>query len=187
MINLLPKEDRVLMKKEYLRRLLVLVGIFCFSFICIAILLLLPSYFLAISQRKTFENRLKAGAESLNRQDMPAIEAEVVGLNAKLAFFAGQQDETQLSKIIERIAENRGKNILLTYFSYQKGKESGNDIFLLQGRALTRKDFLSFVESLRKMEEIKNIESPPSNLLKTENILFVLNLELTLSGLKSQK
>ena len=184
MINLLPAEDKILIKKEYLRRLLIVIGIFSFSFICVAILLLSPSYFLAVSQKKIFENQLKAATESLSRQDTPKTEADVNDLNVKLAFFGDQKDDERLSEIIKLIVENRNKGISLAYFSYQKGKDSEGDVILLQGKALTRKDFLAFIEFLGDIEEVKNVESPPSNLLKVENISFTLRLELALSGLK---
>ena len=58
MINLLPIEDKILIRKEYLRRLSVIIGIFLFGFICIAAILLYPSYFLLVSQKKILENRL---------------------------------------------------------------------------------------------------------------------------------
>ncbi len=186
MINLLPVEDKIFIKREYLRRLLIVIGIFSFSLIFAAIFLLLPSYFLTISQKKTFENQLESVITNLNRQDASRIEANVNHLNAKLAFFSGQKDEQRLSEIIKHIVENRNKGISLSYFSYQKSENVAGDIILLQGKAWTRNDFLAFVELLGNIEKIKNVESPPSNLLKMENIPFTLRLELTLSGLKPQ-
>lgn len=184
MINLLPTEDKIFIKKEYLRRLSVIIGIFSFSFVCAAIFLLLPSYFLTISQKKTFESQLGVVRESLNRQDASKIEADVNDLNAKLAFFSGQKGGERLSEMINLIVEDRGKGISLSHFSYQKGKGVEGDAILLHGKALTRKDFLAFMEFLGNIEGVKNVESPPSNLLKTENISFTLRLELILSGLK---
>lgn len=179
MINLLPAEDKGLIKKEYLRRYSVVSGIFIFALICISIVLLSPSYFLLISQKKSLETHLAVLQEGLTREEAEKIESSSRDLNVKLTFLASQEKEKrQISGLMKQIINAKSLAIKLTGFSYEKKAKEGNHFFL-EGSASTRTSFLAFIKNLAEIKDVANVISPPSNLLREEDFSFRLTLELT--------
>lgn len=173
MINLLPVEEQKLIKKEYLRRLIVVVGIFFFVFVCISTILLLPSYFLFSSQKKSFDNQLDAIHQRLERESAADAESSISDLNEKLKSFSGSGEASQpISRLIKQILSVKPAAVKLAYIYYQQQRLS------LQGQAQTRKSLLSFTGALESFDEVNKVQSPPSNLLKEENIDFNLVIYL---------
>ncbi|OHA14934.1 MAG: hypothetical protein A3A10_02435 [Candidatus Tagabacteria bacterium RIFCSPLOWO2_01_FULL_42_9] len=178
MINLLPIEDKILIRKEYLRRLSVIIGIFLFGFICIAAILLYPSYFLLVSQKKILENRLAVLQQSFEIKNADKAETLIRDLNGKLLFLSSEEkDFVPISVLTARILGNKSSAVKLNSFFYQGGEKTQKRFFL-DGFSSTRPAFLAFVKSLEDMEEAEKVISPPSNILKEEKIDFNLIIEL---------
>lgn len=181
MINLLSAEDKILIKEEYFRRLIVIIGFFLFIFICIAIILLFPSYFLLVSQEENLESQLNILRQSFNREKVADIESSVLELNSKLISFKDQEKNTQpISDLIKKVSDARPSVIKLSYISYQQGakKEGGSNQISLQGYAATRDALIDFTNILESLKAINKVRSSPSNLLKEKDITFSLIIEL---------
>ncbi len=178
MINLLPPEDKIAIKKEYQRRLIVITGILMFSVIGSAIILLIPSYFLLSSREKNFKTQVSALKEIMANDETEKIESSISILNEKLKLLTNDENsQRKTSLLLKQISHIKPATVKLTAFSYDKGEEE--EIFSIEGIAATRESFLSFLNNAEKMEGIKKITSPPSNLLKGENISFKLTIELS--------
>ncbi len=184
MINLLPEEEKELIKREYKRRLIVVIGIFLFISVFSAVILLLPSYLPLSSQKQSFESQLDAAKQRLSREKADEIESSVRGLNDRLAFFSQQGENTrQISALIKQILSVKSPSIKLLTFAYQKGtQEKKNEQMLIQGTATTRNAFLAFTKALETMSGVSEVQSPPANLMKDENLEFNLTIKLTLLG-----
>ena len=175
MINLLPLEDKLAIKKEYRRRLIVIIGISMFGIIGSAIILFIPSYLLLSSLEKSLGTQASALEETTLRTGTEKIESSVADLNESLTLLADSEGR-QIYSLLKKILDIRPTTIKISAFYYNK--ESGKEILSIEGEANTRNSFLSFLSSLEKIKEIKSISSPPSNILKEENISFRLTANL---------
>jgi len=181
MINLLPEEEKILIKKEYGRRLAVVSGIFLFILVCSAVILLLPSYLPLSSQKQSFESRLNAVKQGLSREKADEVEFSIRGLNDKLEFFGKQGENTrQISVLIKQILSVKSPSVKLSAFTYQEGtQEKKNEQMLIYGIAATRSVFLAFIEVLKTVNGISEVQSSPANLMKDKNVEFNLTLKLS--------
>lgn len=178
MINLLPVEDKILIRKEYLRRLLTVIGFCVFALIFIAVILLFPSYFLLVSQKKSLTDNLDTLQKRLEMEAADKIEFSVRDLNVKFAFLSDQENNFRsISGLIKQILDVKSSSVKLIGFSYRNDTKEG-ERFLLQGSSATRLDFLNFIKDLEAVKGLAKVISPASNLLKGENIIFNLTLEL---------
>jgi len=189
MINLLPEEEKILIKREYTRRLIVVIGIFLFTSVFSAVILLLPSYLPLSSQKQSFESQLDAAKQGLSREKADETESSIRRLNDKLTFFSQQGENTrQISVLIKQILSAKSPSIKLLTFTYQKDtREKKNERMLIQGTATTRNAFLAFVKALEIVNGVSEVQSPPANLMKDENIEFNLTLKLAPLGNPANK
>ncbi len=180
MINLLPEEEKILIKREYTRRLVVVNGIFLFILVCSAVILLLPSYLPLSSQKQSFESQLDAAKQGLSREKADETESSIRRLNDKLAFFSQQGEDTrQISVLIKQILSVKSPSVKLWTFTYQEGtQEKKNEQISIQGIATTRNIFLAFAKTLEAVNGVSEVQFPPANLMKDENVEFSLTLKL---------
>ncbi len=167
MINLLPLGDRVEIKKEYLRRLAVVSGIFLSLSILVFIIILLPALLLAKNQKHNYERQLFLSQQQLVLSGAAGAILAAEDLNSKLEIFGkGQKEAGEISGIIAVIIGNKTDGIKLDAFLYDKGK------IIVRGESETRKELLSFIEALKRERQFTEVESPASNLLKEKDIEF---------------
>ncbi len=180
MINLLPEEDKNLIKKEYSRRLGLVIGIASFIFICVAIIFLAPSYFLLSSEKNISREQISLALQRFDRENAQKIETEITDFNAELVSFSQKEEGLALiSPDIRQILKARSNSIKIEGISYQrKGASRPNGVISLRGTADNRNSLLSFMKNLEAAGGVKRVESPASNLLKENNISFVLIITL---------
>ena len=172
-MNFLPEEDKRKIKKEYLRRLFVVIGIFSFSAISIGVILLLSLFVFLRDQEYSLERQLDISEERLSRGKIENIISLAEGLNNKISFFdSGQKNVEEKSAFFKIILEEKTNKIKINDFFFDKGK------ILIQGISENRQDLLSFIDSLRNKKDFKKVESPVSNLIKEKDIEFKLTIEL---------
>jgi hypothetical protein len=172
-MNFLPEENKKIIKKEYLRRLFVVIGIFSFSAISIGIILLLSPYLFLKDQKYNLERQLVVSEERFSRAKIENIIPLVEELNAKISLLdSGQKNIGEKSAFIKIILEEKTNKIKINDFFFDKGK------ILIQGLSEDRQSLLSFIDSLKKKKDFKKVESPVSNFIKEKNIEFKLTIEL---------
>ena len=172
-MNFLPEENKKIIKKEYLRRLFVVIGIFSFSAISIGIILLLSPYLFLKDQKYNLERQLAVSEERFLRAKIEDIIPLVEELNAKISLLSSEQKNVgEKSAFIKIILEEKTNKIKINDFFFNKGK------ILIQGLSEDRQSLLSFIDSLKKKKDFKKVESPVSNLIKEKDIEFKLTIEL---------
>ncbi len=172
-MNFLPEEDKGKIKKEYLRRLFVVVGLFSLSTIFIGIILLLSSSVFLNDRKNNLERQLVISEERLSRGKIDDIIFLAEDLNKKISLLdSGQKNIREKSSIIRLILGEKTGSIKINDFLFDKDK------ILIQGTSDTRQGLLSFIDSLKKKEDFKKVESPVSNLIKERDIEFRLTIEL---------
>jgi hypothetical protein len=172
-MNFLPEEDKIKIKKEYLRRLFVVLGTFSFFVISIGIILLLSYAIFLRDQKYNLERQLAISGERLSRGKIENTILLAEEFNTKISLLdSGQKNIGEKSAFIKIILEEKTDKIKINDFFFDKGK------VLIQGLSENRQNLLSFIDSLRKKKDFKKVESPVSNLIKERDIEFKLTIEL---------
>jgi len=172
-MNFLPEEDKIKIKKEYLRRLFVVLGTFSFFVISIGIILLLSYAIFLRDQKYNLERQLAISEERLSRGKIENTIFLAEEFNTKISLLdSGQKSIGEKSAFIKIILEEKTDKIKINDFFFDKGK------VLIQGLSENRQNLLSFIDSLRKKKDFKKVESPVSNLIKERDIEFNLTIEL---------
>lgn len=173
MINLLPIENKVLVKKEYLKRLVAVFGLFSLAVASVAVLLLVFLLFLADKEKKDYGEYFTLEQKHLSSKGEEEVIPFVSDVNSKVKIFEeNQKMEKKAGEIIKTIIETKTKGISINYFSLNGGNIS------FSGTARTRKELLSFVENLKKEPIFKKIDSPISNFLKENDVMFNISINL---------
>ncbi|MBI2023227.1 hypothetical protein HYT01_01530 [Candidatus Giovannonibacteria bacterium] len=148
------------------------------SVACVAIILMLPSYFLLRFSKKDVERRLKAQEEILARRDLGALETKIGEINGLAYTF--EKNETKrfsLAKILVALSADIPSSIKLSGLKLDPSS-AGKYAIKLDGQAATRNDFLGYVTALKAREEIASVDSPISNLLKEQKVNFTLTVNI---------
>lgn len=173
MINLLPIEDKVEIKKEYFGRLTVVAGFFLL-FVCLSSIILLgPSVFLVKKYKENYAKQLDFSERRLALSSAPESISAAKELNLKLKKLKElQKSGDELSVLVKKITENKPSGVKLKVFFYDKRAKGVSDKILVQGFSSTRNNLLDFIERLRNSGKFAGVESPSSNLLSEKDIDF---------------
>lgn len=171
-LNLLPTSEKEILRQAKIYNLIVFCGQLLFGILLILIVLLLTILFFLNIQVNFIE---KAGLSEITSPTGRAIEelrGEVTGVNQRLAIIDGIQQQQKLSpSILADLTGMAPPNIQFFNFFYDDKTQK----VVLDGRAATREDFLSFKSSLEQYPKISNVDSPLSNLTKQAGNSFRLS------------
>lgn len=180
MINLLPLENKIAIKKEYLRRILVVGGIFLFSIIILGNILTFSIFFLMDKQEKEYSSSLAMTNIHLSKENKDEIEAFVLDINSKTGDFLESQSKLRsMSGIIKEIISAKEGPIKIENISFSRGDgKKIKDNISVKGVGATRAGLLKFIENLERSRMFSGVQSPVANLLRERNINFSLLIEL---------
>lgn len=177
MINLIPKEEKKKIIKNFYYRLVILFFSVVSAVIFVSLLAILPSYFLS-SARSNIVN-LKLEVQKSEPVPSPQEETLTVikDLNTKLSLIEKNSNKQFLisQKVIDAILARKMSNIKITNISYQNDSSTGTKISI-QGIAPSREVLLSFRLALEGDKLFKQVDLPISNFIKGSNIQFSLSL-----------
>jgi Tfp pilus assembly protein PilN len=172
-MNFLPEENKIAIKKEYLRRLFMVASFFIFSSILIGIILLSSTFLLLKGQKEDLERQLSLSQQRLAKSEAKDTVNIVQELNKKISILEnGQKNISEKSAIIKNIISRKPEKITISGFLFDKNKIS------IQGFSDRRDNMLNFINSLKQEKSFKKVESPISNLLKEKDIEFSISIEL---------
>ncbi len=175
MINLLPNENKIANKKDYLRRLFTVAGVFSFIIITVSLILFLPAFFSLFFEGRDLAAQLavlKEGDASVGTKN---VYSDLNDLNSKLSFYEKNKDEVVISVLIAKIVSLKTNGVKINYFKYEKDK---NARIMINGKSANRSDLINFKKKLEDDESFSSISSPLSNLLKDTDINFNMTIEL---------
>jgi hypothetical protein len=177
MINLIPKEEKKRMVRGFYYRLAVLCLIMIDFAILIALVVILPAYFISSARNSAIEAKL----EVQKKEPQPLIGEQslmiVKDVNNKLSLVENAEKNKFLVsvKVIDAVISNKRLDIKITQIVYQNDPTLGKKISLL-GTAPSREVLLLFSQALADNANFKNVDLPISNFIKGSNIQFNLNL-----------
>ncbi|MBI2630651.1 hypothetical protein HYW73_00335 [Candidatus Nomurabacteria bacterium] len=177
MINLIPNQEKKKKGKDFYFRLgvvfLAAIG-FC---VLVAILSILPSYFLSSVEKNLAYEKL----EIQKREPVPAVDQDslktVEDLNEKILLINASEKNTYLvsQKIISEIILKKMPDIKINRINYENNSVTGKEISI-NGVAPSRGRLLLFRRALEDDVAFKKVDLPVSNFIKGSNIEFYLKL-----------
>lgn len=181
MINLLPKDDKIAARKEYLRRLAAVAGVLIFAAAASGSVLMAPTMFLFLNYKKNLSKELalsngKVAGMSAQKESEEAIKK----LNSRLDFINSAKDSNRISALFKEIIGLKAAGIKIDGLSYekQKNKEVIEEKVVIRGSAAKREEFLVFLNNLNKKYGEKKVSSPVSNIISEKDIDFAVTISL---------
>lgn len=177
MINLIPKEEKKKMTTDFYFRLATLSVIMLDFCILVALLSIMPSYFISSMEYSLINAKL----ENQKLEPLPVLGKESLALagdiDNKLALIENFEKNKFLPsvKVINAILLKKRPDVKITQIIYKNDEKNGSRIDLA-GIASSREVLLLFRQALEDSPDFKNIILPISNFVKGSNIDFSLSL-----------
>ena len=171
MINLLPELQKKEWQREYkLRVVVVSLVLFC-ALVAIAIVLLLPSFGLALYKSKVADTVFSTVTDtSVELKERKEVEETFKNLDRSMKVLAGSEQKVQPTDLFSLIVARKAQGIRLTALNFTEGEKQ---ITLgIAGVAATRQNLQSFITELQKETSLGTVDVPVSNFAKDTNIAF---------------
>lgn len=176
MINLLPKEEKKKLVKDFYLRLTTVSFVAISCAILVLDILMIPSYIISLTEKNAIGQKLEIQKNTpapLNEEGNSKIISE---LNNKIILIDEiRKDKFFISeKIINEIVIDKMPDIKLLSIVY-----SSNDLakrVTINGIAPSRERLLFFRRALEDNTSFKKVDLPISNFIKGSNIQFTMDL-----------
>ena len=173
MINLLPKEEKDALRREYRLRLAAVFLWFLFAAILIASALLVPSYVSSVQKEKVAAHREEILSHSVSRDAVVKENAILQLAQGKVGLASVLTPSRYLFERIAAVARQRPAGISLNSFSIVPAEE-GARAFFISGIAAERSILVSFAETIKQAGLFDAVLVPLSLLAKESGIPFTL-------------
>jgi len=177
MLNILPKEQKNVLKKEYqLRRIVVWLGL-VFVSLAVSLVLILPSYLVyrikARDVRTELERSRKLLEADFQSGDVAGETTRAIKNTEELKPFTAKTSVYSLLKIFE----SKPNTVRISEISFlSQGVEASK--LLVRGIAADRESLTSFARALESRPEFGSIDLPVSNFAKERSIDFSMTITI---------
>lgn len=182
MINLLPPQHKKEILKEEKLKLIFILGVLAWLFLVVFVLFL--SFIKIYSAGKTENQKILAERAKISLEASGAqnLEEEIKLINQKLVKLNNfYQEQADLTKFISNVSDILPKGLYLTSLSSNALSQEDNKFLIyLAGLAPTRQLLLEFKKNLDAHSEFSEVDFPPLNWLKAENINFTVTFKAEL-------
>lgn len=177
MINLIPREEKRKMIADFYYRLAVLVVVALGFCVLIALLSILPSYFVSSVKNSAISAKIAAQKLKLSSSSEEKLLALVKDTDNKLALIEKfEKNKFYLSiQVINSIILKKRPDIKITQILYENNEANGRKISIA-GMAPSREVLLLFRRALEDDTAFTNVILPISNFVKGSNISFFMSL-----------
>ncbi|MBI5401199.1 MAG: PilN domain-containing protein [Candidatus Yonathbacteria bacterium] len=178
MINILTEEQKKKVLTEYRFRLGVVVVFAVATLVLASLVLLAPSYFLAVSKYNSIFAEL-AVLESKQGRGVQEkdVNAQIISINKKIALFlkdAADAKPTPAQTILDML-NIKGSEVKIQGLTYDAS--GGQERFVIAGNALNRESLAQFVKTLNQEPTFTKVDLPISSYVKSANIDFSVVIE----------
>lgn len=188
MQNLLPEEEKKKVLTEYRLRLGVVILFATGTLVAISLILLAPSYILAISKNNFVSDELaKLELKETSSTQEKDVATKIKEVNKKITLFLGDQNGTPLipSVFFMKIIDIKTPAIKITGFSYDATALRARVV--VTGHADDRDSLAKFLDDLKNEKTFTKADLPISSYVKSTNIDFSIVLERAPGGTTPQK
>jgi len=173
-LNLLPPQEKEVLKWDRLNRLLVFHFVWLFVLLGIFVILLVNTLFYLYILVNSQEEMIKIKQSDEKIILLTKKEEEIIRRNKELEQISSKQEEFILwTPILEETSVITPQGIYLENFSYQ----NMSDQVRISGWANTRSRLVKFDTLLRTNPYFTEVESPLTNLIKQTDINFSFTFE----------
>lgn len=179
MINLLPAENKIRIKKEYLIRIFIISGASLFGLILITGIALFLLFYLTAGQKTNSEEAFLLSQQWLASTNEAEISSLVSSINSTTAeLFNNQKITAEISEVIKKLIAIKTEKITIKSFLFSASKDGAGGEIRINGASATRTELINYIEKIKKDAMFAKVDSPLSNFLKEENIDFNIVVEL---------
>lgn len=177
MINLIPRQEKKRMNKDFFFRLLIVFFLALGLSIVVSSVSILPSYFIS-SVKKNFTNTKLLAQKN---EPVPLVDQEVLtvikSINSKLDLIENAEKNKFVisERVINSIIFKKMPDIKITKISYGNDASKGKKIDIT-GVAPSRERLLLFRLALEGDTLFKTVDLPISNFIRGSDIQFYLSL-----------
>ena len=178
-INVLPEEEKRVIRKEYWMRffiifmnLVALIGVF-------AVLLLFPSYFLSKLKTNLIEERI----ESFNKENSDLIDNNIdkiiLDINSKLKVLNANNKDSQFGyNILNNLLSSRTEGIYFSQIFFNDKTVESLPTLELRGVATSRDALRNFKTALDGDPSYAEVNLPISDFLEKSNLDFTISIKI---------
>lgn len=177
MINLLPYEDKKEVERESFRRFAVVATLSISAALLISIVLMAPAYFSLYQERSGLlkeEGLLQQGTQA---EKMSEVVNKIKMTNSRLSVIESSAITKSVPEDLKKIIDLVPSGVGIDGISFTKQNISVRGRVVLSGRANSREDLPPFIRTLYDSGLFSKVDSPVSNILKKNNVDFLINLE----------
>ncbi len=180
MINLLPAENKIEIKKEYLIRVFIISGVSLFSLILITGIALFLLFYLTAGQKTDSEEVFLLSQQGLASTNEAEISSIVSGINSTTAeLISNQKITAEVSEVIKKLTAIKTEKITIKSFLFSASRDGAGGEIRINGTSATRTELINYIEKIKKDPMFAKVDLPLSNFLKEENIDFNIVVELS--------
>jgi hypothetical protein len=176
-MNLLPNTEKEALKKGLKLRSFILASFIITAVFVSGLVMLLPSYFLALGNLYKDTTDYSSGMESSTSTkqflDLPKE------IDSKLKLLQFSNNSVSVTDSISKIIDHLPANIKLNSISFvrdQTYKEKIGVIILTSGIAAERDSLVSYVNLLKESNFFSAVDMPVSSLTKNKNLPFSMSI-----------
>ncbi|PIT96845.1 hypothetical protein COT82_00965 [Candidatus Campbellbacteria bacterium CG10_big_fil_rev_8_21_14_0_10_35_52] len=174
MRNLLPQEDKEIIYKEYRMRIAIVSLLFLFFTILIAIVSVMPSYFISESKKRAVEKYSEVVKKSITEKENSVSNDILFTTKEKLKLLAFDKEHPLLKNIFEIIISDKPDGVTINGLSYNK--LSNNKVVIVVGKADKRENLLMFKKLLERETLFTEIFLPVSDFALDRDIEFTIKI-----------
>lgn len=178
MLKLLLKEESQKIKKEYIRRFIIVLFFGLSAIMFLFIVSLIPSYFILKLDQKVLNAELSSAQNEELNNDRLKLKEKLNSLRSTLNILDTKQYE--VSYLIQNVTERQTRDVNITGFAFDgnyKNKEL-SPVFIIQGNANSREALANFIEVLNQVPEFSSASLPFSSFAKDSEIPFSITINL---------
>lgn len=176
MLNILPQQQKNILKKEYsLRRIVVCLSFVVFA-LFISVTLLVPSYFSFYVRSNQAEiNLAQAKADLSTDLQNDELTSELSTAIKHAVDLRPLVESTSVYDLV-RLFESRPPAIKITNINFINMTADTRPIINIRGMADDRDSLRAFAAALEGRVEFENVDLPVSNFVKEKDINFSLSV-----------
>lgn len=175
MINLLPSQEKEILRQEEKYKLVLILGTLFLIFLICLILILLSIRISFSGQLNVQKILLNQKEESFKKSPSQNLEEKIVSFNQTFSELSSfYSSRSNMVDILEKISQDLPYGVYLTNFNF----DSETRQISLSGFSPSREILLELKENLEKEENFQEIYFFPSNWVKPNDIDFVVNFKI---------
>lgn len=185
MINLLPIKEKKRVEKLYVVRFLTVIFVVLSVVALVGYILLIPSYFLTAAKEDLVQKERLILEASQEYVEFESLRDTVRIVNERLNVMDRSGELILHEQLLTKLLLLKTKDITFNSIAYARSGDSQE--VELRGAARDRASLVAFIQILEKEEDLDVVEAPVSNYVVSEDLSYVLKLELTMPVVAEEK